>query len=599
MRRNVTPRSREVGHVGAARYHVAHRARRGHRDQSRSTNFLSRTLTWRLRALFAAAVSTLLLACLALVPAQAALSLPDPAFTSPAEGWGSVGPFACAPAGTFRVGTRAFANLVTTGTSYSVSGFRDCNSTVGIAQSQHKTGRAVDIGINYDVPTQRADGQQLLNWLFANGAERLRRLGIVEIIWGGARWYTSSDTENLNPDTRSWQGYTGLGCLGKDDVRPAYDDECHRDHFHFTLSVAGSEKQTSFWASSAPAPIDLSVRNAPASIIDATDRISLYATRSDGNLWGASQATPGGGLSSWSIIGSAVGTLQGRPAVLRLSSGIIAAYARTTAGTIVGTNQTTIGGSFTPWTTIGSAGNGIASDPVVIQLASGIIAIYATTDAGTVSGVAQSMPGGAFTSWTTIGASSLEFLGRPAVVRYSDDRIGLFVRGSDNQVQSAVQAAPGSSFGAWTPTGSGGGGITTEPTAVMVNDRVTVFAGAGSTLATVTQATAGAPFGGWVNHGSGPTSVGGATPAVVVSPGLASGYALGDDRTVWGISVNPEQATSGWAQIGSGASLATALTGLRTSYGVNCIYGADTGGRVVGTCQAGPGQAFGGWATLL
>ncbi|GIG23402.1 hypothetical protein Cch01nite_41260 [Cellulomonas chitinilytica] len=339
--------------------------------------------------------------------------------------------------------------------------------------------------------------------------------------------------------------------------------------------------------------------NAPAAIIDAADRISLYAIRSDGNLWGASQAAAGAGLGAWQTLGAGAGTLVGRPSVVRLSNGIIAAYARTSGGLVVGTNQTAVGGSFAPWTTIGTAGAGVTGDPVAVQLASGIIAVYATTQSGTVSGVAQTAPGGAFGSWTTIGSSSLRLFGRPAVVRFSNDRIGLFVEGGDGYIYGTEQPAPGSVFNAWSRLGVAGAGVTTEPVAVLDHDRVTVFAGAASTaVASVTQSAPGVAFGSWVNLGSGPTPVGIATPAVIPSPNLYSAYAPGTDGTVWGTSVPTTPRASSWAQIGSGGPIVTALSGIRTSTGINCVYGANSDGVIAGSCQTSPGGPFSTWASL-
>ena len=64
---------------------------------------------------------------------------------------------------------------------------------LGREASQHKTGRAVDVSIDHRKPAQRADGQVLLDWLFETGAERLRRLGVAEIIWAGRIWTTQRD----------------------------------------------------------------------------------------------------------------------------------------------------------------------------------------------------------------------------------------------------------------------------------------------------------------------------------------------------------------------------------------------------------------------
>ena len=203
------------------------------------------------RAIAALAIGTVIVTCmtaLATVPAQAAMNLPRPTFTKPAEGFGSVAPFACYPS--LRPGTGAFADLVKASSGYSYGGWRPCDATWGVPESQHKTGRAVDVSIDYRRATpDRADGQALLNWLFENGAERLRRLGVVEIIWAGKIWTSASDQSRLTSDIASWRTYTGLGCPNPNDAT-----NCHYDHFHFTLSVAGSDKTSTWWTSQGSAP---------------------------------------------------------------------------------------------------------------------------------------------------------------------------------------------------------------------------------------------------------------------------------------------------------------------------------------------------------
>lgn len=336
----------------------------------------------------------------------------------------------------------------------------------------------------------------------------------------------------------------------------------------------------------------------PTAIIDSADRISLYAIKSDGNLYGASQSAAGGGLSSWALLGGSYGALTGRPAVLRLASGLIAIYARTTQGTVVGINQTVVGGSFTSWTAIGTAGNGIVGDPAAVQFPNGVIGVYATTNAGTVSGVAQTIASGPFGSWTQIGSTSVALLGTPAIAKYSDGRLRLFARTATTEIFTSAQSAPGAGFSTWSATGTGGAGISTDPTLINDGGRVTVFAGAGSTVSSVTQASASSAFGTWVNLGSGPVGIGVATPTALKTGSTYSVYTLGDNGTAWGTTVNTTPAPANWAQIGSGATLATALASIRTSTGLNAVYAASTSGVVVGSGQSTPGGGFSTWAAM-
>jgi hypothetical protein len=383
-------------------------------------------------------------------------------------------------------------------------------------------------------------------------------------------------------------GLGQLNCHGSLPV-PArwvqFDDSCDHNHFEYRGDPNG------------PSP-GVAAVDGPAAIIDGSDRISLYSIRADGDLYRVSQAVAGGGLTSWAKVGGSAGNLTGRPSVLQLSSGIVAVYARTTAGTIVGTNQTSPGGGFTPWTTIGIWGTGITGDPATVEFHNGGIGVYVTTASGTVAGVAQLSAGGWFGYWTAIGTSGTALLGTPALVHFGDNRIGLFARSASTRILGSAQTAAGSSFTAWTELGTNGAGVTTDPAVINDTGRLTVFAGAGDTVSSVAQTTAGSLFSSWVNLGSGPVSIGAATPATLQTGATYSAYGPGSDGTVWGTTVSTTPSPSGWAQIGSGASLGTGLSVIRTSTGVNCVYGASSSGTIVGTCQAWPGSPFTGWVTL-
>ncbi|MFP5363084.1 MAG: hypothetical protein ACLGI5_10185 [Thermoleophilia bacterium] len=144
-------------------------------------------------------------------------------------------------------------------------------------RSQHKTGRAVDVPINWRIPAQRADGQALLNWLFEAGAERLRRLGVVEIIWAARIWTTAHDRGRLTADIGAWRAYTGLGCPR------ASDTACHYDHFHFTLSVAGRERTSTWW--SGPQGLPTPGGPTPAVPIARFARFAGIAPATDRGYW--------------------------------------------------------------------------------------------------------------------------------------------------------------------------------------------------------------------------------------------------------------------------------------------------------------------------
>jgi hypothetical protein len=221
-------------------------------------------------------LASILAGLLIAAPAQARMDLPRPGFATSAEGYGSVAPFACAP--TLRAGTRSFAELIRAASGVSYGTTRPCNATWGAKRSQHKTGRAVDVSLDHRKPAQRADGQVLLDWLFENRAERLRRLGVVEIIWAGRIWTTAQDGARPTANVSSWRTYTGLGCPGSTPTN------CHYDHFHFTLSVAGSERTSTWWTALQGLPVPGQPPAAATPIVEAA-RFAGIAPASGNGYW--------------------------------------------------------------------------------------------------------------------------------------------------------------------------------------------------------------------------------------------------------------------------------------------------------------------------
>jgi hypothetical protein len=108
--------------------------------------------------------------------------------------------------------------------------------------SLHHAGRAWDWFItapgNRATDSEKLIADELINWLLEPVDDvphmRLRRLGIVEIIWFDRLWTTES---------RSWESYTFNGCPGPN----VSNTTCHRDHVHFGFTVQGANGHTSWW----------------------------------------------------------------------------------------------------------------------------------------------------------------------------------------------------------------------------------------------------------------------------------------------------------------------------------------------------------------
>lgn len=143
-------------------------------------------------------------------------------------------------------GTQAFADLIksTYGSlAYSVWIPRDCS--IG-GRSEHKEGRALDWMINRRVKVERKTAEAFIDWLLAtdeNGNEfaMARRLGVMYIGWDDRIWESYR------------QGWSELkGCFSTPE--PGYDNYCHRNHIHISLSWDGAAGQTSFWGGSPTPP---------------------------------------------------------------------------------------------------------------------------------------------------------------------------------------------------------------------------------------------------------------------------------------------------------------------------------------------------------
>ncbi len=105
-------------------------------------------------------------------------------------------------------------------------------------RSEHKEGRAVDWMVDIRVPAERAMAEAYLNWLLGpDQAGRMHghafQLGVMYIGWNDRMW------RGYRPDS----GWTELkGCFSKSEQK--YDNYCHRNHIHISLTLAGAAAST-------------------------------------------------------------------------------------------------------------------------------------------------------------------------------------------------------------------------------------------------------------------------------------------------------------------------------------------------------------------
>lgn len=156
--------------------------------------------------------------------------LPDPLFYTPAEPLMTSDESVCDPKE--RPGVHEFIKFVTKhqgGASGRTLG--PCGGTSG-----HAAGRAWDWMIRADVPEQRAQADELIAWLLANGAEIFRRAGLSYIIWDKHVWSA------LRPEWRPYDGFDEDGKCTRVRCR-----DPHTNHVHFSFNWPGAEGETSFY----------------------------------------------------------------------------------------------------------------------------------------------------------------------------------------------------------------------------------------------------------------------------------------------------------------------------------------------------------------
>jgi len=178
-------------------------------------------------------------------PASAAVY---PILDNPVEGPAGAAPIECSN-GYVYPGVYAFRDILAS--SYgarTASLARACPGTLNSSLSYHSRGLALDFSFNVYDSSQAAQAQQVLDWLFeANSAGvkqvRLKRLGIIEVIWNDKLWVASN--RNATSDIQTWLVYDFSSCV----AGGGNENTCaHRDHIHFSFSLEGGNMQRSWWS---------------------------------------------------------------------------------------------------------------------------------------------------------------------------------------------------------------------------------------------------------------------------------------------------------------------------------------------------------------
>lgn len=178
-------------------------------------------------------------------PASAAVY---PILDDPVENHAPNAPIECSN-GYVYPGVYAFRDILASSYgSRTASLARSCPGTLTSSLSYHARGLALDWRFNVYDSAEAAQAQEVLDWLFeANSAGtrqvRLKRLGIIEVIWNDKIWITNNP--NATSDVQTWSVYNYSGCVASG----GNENTCaHRDHIHFSFSLEGGNMQRSWWS---------------------------------------------------------------------------------------------------------------------------------------------------------------------------------------------------------------------------------------------------------------------------------------------------------------------------------------------------------------
>jgi hypothetical protein len=136
-------------------------------------------------------------------------------------------------------GVAAFRDLILTQVGGDDDGLAVCKKIANDSgsYSDHADGRAWDWHMHADDPADAAVVDQVLNWLLrtderGNQNAVARRIGITYIIW-------NHQVYRVRDDGAAWRPYTSTA-------------DPHDTHVHFSFSVAGAMRATSWWRERGP-----------------------------------------------------------------------------------------------------------------------------------------------------------------------------------------------------------------------------------------------------------------------------------------------------------------------------------------------------------
>lgn len=110
------------------------------------------------------------------------------------------------------------------------------------SNSGHEEGRSIDWMTNGRDAQQRATADSFIIWLlqpdqYGNKHAMARRLGVSYVIW-------NSQIISLTGSNANWKEYSDCQRLR---TGPEFDNTCHRNHVHVSLSWAGAARTTSWY----------------------------------------------------------------------------------------------------------------------------------------------------------------------------------------------------------------------------------------------------------------------------------------------------------------------------------------------------------------
>ena len=384
---------------------------------------------------------------------------------------------------------------------------RDCS--LG-STSEHKEGRALDWGVNVNVPAEKAMADDALNWLLktdehGNTHANARRLGIMYVIWN-ARIWRAYDADG------GWRAYTG--------------SNPHTDHVHFSFSWAGARRETTWWhpeqtgamtqptPNPTPAPtwsgwnqLGGVITSDPDAASWGTDRIDVVARGTHMALY--HKTYQNGAWGGWANLSYPCTVLDGcgltsSPAIASWGPGRLDVFARGPDkniwhrgyGSSVGWSAwQSLGappGYFDPTSDVQSI-DGSNSGPDAASWAAGRIDLVVVAADGAAWHKAYSSTTG-WQGWVSLGG---QLTSDPTIVERGVNRLEVFGRGRDNAMWQKTYGATG-----WTGWSNRAGALTSAPDAsAWDTTQVDVFVRGTDHALHYRRWTSASGFGGWASLG--------------------------------------------------------------------------------------------------